>query len=730
VERGAACGDARRELMIARMEAKRSVPSLESLGFGELAPEGWLRRRLELQERGLGGHIEGLWPDLGPDSAWLGGSGEAWERGPYYLDGLVPLAFLLGETAIIARARGWAEAMLASAREDGSFGPASNLDWWPRTVALKALLAWHEATGDERYLGLMLRYCRYELERLDAEPLSGWAAARGSENALVALELWRRSGEPFLLKLARICLDQELPWDEVFASFPYARKTGAYLPRLPFRAAKALSFAMARLASRNAKPGEAAAPRPRATAKEAARLSSSKLFRHYHFTHNVNYAMAVKRPGLACALALAEGKREGPEAEEARAAALELADSGIESALRYHGLPLGIWTGDEHFSGTSPTQGIELCGIVELMHSLEVLVRLTGEARYADRLELLAFNALPAAFTEDMAGHQYLQQPNQVLVTRAARPWYDNGKEASLFGLEPEFGCCAANFHQGFPKLARSLWLGTEEGGLACAVYADCRARPRAAGGALVLVLRTGYPASSRVEIRVESEPQARTGAEAGVEFPLYLRVPLWAEGMACSVNGAAPELLGPPGSFARVGRDHGPWAPGDRLDIEIPLRLRVEEGQRGAVSIHRGPLLFALGLEEAWSSLRGDPPYDYREARPLSPSSRGSRWNYALVLDPADPGRCLEAREAAEPDLLFRRDAPPVSLIARARLVPSWRLRGASAGPLPRSPLEPGRRGLGPEEELSLVPYACARLRVAEFPWLAPQRARAGSSC
>jgi len=103
------------------------------------------------------------------------------------------------------------------------------------------------------------------------------------------------------------------------------------------------------------------------------------------------------------------------------------------------------------------------------MFSLETLVRWGGDARYADRLELLAFNALPAAFSEDMCGHQYLQQANQVLVTRARRRWYDNGPEATLFGLESEYGCCATNFHQGFPKLARSVWLATEGGGLACA---------------------------------------------------------------------------------------------------------------------------------------------------------------------------------------------------------------------------------------------------------------------
>ena len=686
------------------MDIKGRAPRLEALGFAELEAGGWVRARLRLQESGLGGHIEELWADLGPDSAWLGGKGEAWERGPYYLDGLVPLAFTLGDEAVVARARRWVEAMLASASPEGFFGPPTNLDWWPRTVALKALLSWHEATGDGRVLDLMNRYCAYQDRRLDAEPLSGWAAARGSENALAVLELWRITRDAGLLGLARKCLGQELPWPEIFRSFPYRKPTGAYLPRLPFRAAKALFLALARLAP-------AKEPLPRSSAAAAAREKGSRFFRTYHFTHNVDYAMAVKRPAVEYALARAEAEARGAplapaEDEAARRAAVALADAGIEAALRHHGLPTGIWSGDEHFSGSAPTAGIELCGIVELMRSLEVLLRETGEAKYADRLELLAFNALPAAFTEDMAGHQYLQQANQVLVTRARRPWYDNGPESSLFGLEPEYGCCAANFHQAYPKLARSLWLAAEGGGLALAVYADSRARPRAAGGRLALALRTSYPASGEAEILVEGGP-----GECA-DFPLYLRVPAWAEGMTVSVNASEPRPLGPPGTFARLPCEGG-WRAGDRVSISIPLAVRIEGRARGAVSVHRGPLLFALAPEESWSSLRGRPPFDYREARPRGP------WNRALVLDPADLASSFEPRVEPAPDLLFRRAAPPVSLIARVRRLESWRLRGAQAAYPPASPLDPASPLLGPEEEGRLLPYACARIRLAELPWV-----------
>ncbi len=65
-----------------------------------------------------------------------------------------------------------------------------------------------------------------------------------------------------------------------------------------------------------------------------------------------------------------------------------------------------------------------------------------------------------------MWAHQYDQQVNQAICQRSgAHVWTDNGPDANLFGLEPQFGCCAANMHQGWPKFAASLWMKTTEGG-------------------------------------------------------------------------------------------------------------------------------------------------------------------------------------------------------------------------------------------------------------------------
>ncbi len=146
---------------------------------------------------------------------------------------------------------------------------------------------------------------------------------------------------------------------------------------------------------------------------------------------------------------------------------------------RYHLMPNGVHSGDEHYAGTDPSQGTELCAVVEGMFSYEHLIAILGDPALADRLEKVAYNALPATFSGDMWAHQYDQQPNQVLCTRFPREWTTNGPDSNLFGLEPNFGCCTANIHQGWPKLAASLWMAMPEGGLAAVAYAPNEVRTK-----------------------------------------------------------------------------------------------------------------------------------------------------------------------------------------------------------------------------------------------------------
>ena len=93
---------------------------------------------------------------------------------------------------------------------------------------------------------------------------------------------------------------------------------------------------------------------------------------------------------------------------------LESAEHMVQLLDEYHGMVTGVFTGDECLAGKSPIQGTELCAVAEYMYSLEHLISITGKSHWGDRLEKIAYNALPATFSPDMWTHQYDQQVNQI----------------------------------------------------------------------------------------------------------------------------------------------------------------------------------------------------------------------------------------------------------------------------------------------------------------------------
>ena len=185
--------------------------SMAALPLGAVKPQGWLREQLEVVAKGLTGKLYTFWPDV-RDSAWRGGEGDGWERAPYYLDGLVPLAYLLENEELIAVCKEYIEWTLASQREDGFFGPEKNTDWWPRMVMLKVMIQYFTATGDMRVPEFMFDYFKYQYKNLEKQPMKDWAVARGAENMQAVVWLYNLTGSKFLLELLTKLNAQTLDW--------------------------------------------------------------------------------------------------------------------------------------------------------------------------------------------------------------------------------------------------------------------------------------------------------------------------------------------------------------------------------------------------------------------------------------------------------------------------------------------------------------------------------------
>lgn len=172
-----------------------------------------------------------------------------------------------------------------------------------------------------------------------------------------------------------------------------------------------------------------------------------------YFTHGVSgMAMALKEGGVRW-----RASGGDPAFHALTHRKLELMDL-------YHGQPTGMFAADEHLAGNNPSRGTELCSIVEVMFSLRVLHQVEGNISYIDRMERVAFNALPAALTEDMWGHNYLSTPNEITAERSPKKAFGDNENATIYGLADEFThvtpCCTANHNQGWcvETVLRCCW--------------------------------------------------------------------------------------------------------------------------------------------------------------------------------------------------------------------------------------------------------------------------------
>jgi hypothetical protein len=634
---------------VIRNRAPLAPSAFYFLPLGSIRPTGWLRDQLRIQANGLGGHLDEIWPDVGTNSGWLGGTGESWERGPYFLDGLIPLAHLLEDATLKAKAQRFFDWTLDHQAASGMFGPSSNDDWWPRMVMLKALIQYQELTDDPRVIPAMERYFRYQLKSLPTRPLRDWGRFRWQDQLLSVIWLYNRTGSPYLLDLAHLLQQQGYNWVAEFADFPYTKRTTAEFLKL----------------------------------EKGGGLKDSSLA-----THGVNNGQGVKTGPM---WSLVSGSAVD------RAGALKM----ISELDKYHGLPNGMFSCDEHLAGLNPSQGSELCTVVEFMFSLEQSLAITGDPALGDRLERLAFNALPGAFTDDMWAHQYNQEPNQVECSLHHKPWVSDGPESNLYGLEPNFGCCTANFHQGWPKFAASLFMLScaqdtdTQDGLVASVYAPCEIHTVVRGTPVHLVEETSYPFRGTVHITVNPA--------SPLEFPLQLRIPAWAAGTTIMVNEqAVPGAT--PGSFARLDRS---WKSGDRVEITFPMSPRTSRWFHDSVAIERGPLVFSYGIGEDWVKLRDRGRTADWQVFPTTP------WNYALMVDTDSPSKSISGTESLVGEGPFTARNTPVRLQLKARKLDEWRAEDGVADPIPQSPQTID----GPDETIELIPYAASKLRITAFP-------------
>jgi len=385
---------------------------------------------------------------------------------------------------------------------------------------------------------------------------------------------------------------------------------------------------------------------------------------------------------------------------------LDATERNYEKVMGIYGqFPGGGFAGDENCRPgyTGPRQGFETCGIVEFMHSFEMLTKISGNPLWADRCEELAFNSLPTALTPDLKALHYLTCANQVQLDKNNKaPEVENG--GNMFGYSPfeRYRCCQHNVSHGWPYYAEELWLATPDRGLCASLYAASTMKAKVGNGASVTIEeKTDYPFDQTVTFTIS--------ASQPVVFPLYLRIPRWCAKASAKINGKAVPFVSRPLSYVALERT---WKNGDKLTLQLPMQVTTRRWEKNSntLSVDYGPLTCSLKIGERWSRYDGRGDWYEYEVFPTTP------WNYGLVVNEKKPSKSFKVIHrhgplAAQP---FTPDAAPIELQVPARKIPAWKLDWYGlAGKLQPSPV----KSTEPVETVTLFPMGAARLRISSFP-------------
>ena len=649
------------------------------LPLAAVKPEGWLKDQLIIQAKGLTGYVDDFYMT---DSRWKGGndnnnvSGTKDSWAVSYLNGLVALAYILDDNRLKEKAQEYIEWIISSAQPDGWFGPPWEEGYEETTVcdpghqkrALWALLKYYEVTEDERIIPLATNFMEFMMKNVREWPENKWWGHGMMRTASLAYLLYNKTGNQELLEYVKYIHDESMDWASFFSDFPW--DTEALLnAKIPYHW--------------GARGKTAHGP-----------LLFGAL------THPANWYLLSKEKN-----------------------AKQAVYAGIQSLDDHHGQVGGRWSGDEHISGKRPTQGTELCGVMSGMGSMETLFTIFGDPAFLDRLELLAYNSLPGTITPDFWAHQYDQQANQVLVSDDEREWSTNPRCANIYGLSPHYPCCLFSMHRGYPGFVEHMWMATQDNGLVAAAYGPCKVTAKVADGVEVTIAEeTEYPFDGIIRFTIDlSDP---------CTFPLHFRIPGWAEGATLKTS---DKTINPKaGSICRLEKE---WQSGDMIELELPMKIRTETRYNQSVAVLRGPVYYSLRIGKKFNKVITTSYYcvpneiDFKgnadwEIRPTTP------WNYGLIINREDPGDYVTVKRnkighfpwADVGDIVYIdeegrftewTDEAPVILYVKGKKIPEWQLKNNSADDPPLGPVKSAE----PEEELILVPYGSARLRISEFP-------------
>ncbi|TBU30569.1 hypothetical protein BD309DRAFT_951719 [Dichomitus squalens] len=621
-----------------------------NLPLGTVKPAGWLHDQLVVQTNGLAGHEHDFY-DYVSDSDWIGGTSYysyLEEAGSYWFNGMVPNGVLLNDSTIQSQVQQFLDYVLDHQDSTGWLGPEVNTTkpryLWGRYPFFFGAIQMVEANPalTDRVVSALHKFVSLANTMLhNGEGLEDWARTRWEDFVMTLQWLYDfhpEGKEDLLIDTMKQLKYTGDPWEDVFKE--------EYFPKI---AVENLTNPFPELTWHGVNMAEGLKALPST----------------YRFTHNQSD--------------------------------LDVASKGWDLLFQYHGRPSGIYAADEYLAGLEAVRGTELCLVVETMFSGSYLYQVIGDPKFADRVERITYNALPAELTGDMWSRQYLQQQNQIAAKNMTpNPFPEDGPYSNVFGLEPNYPCCTVNHPQGWPKFISNAFVATPDQTSLVHVYLGPYSvnTTLANGNNVAVSVDTLYPFSDSLTTTI-------TAAKA---FTYYVRIPSWVSQGTISVNGGAARPVSPSNGLHAVSVNAGTT----KFTLDLPSDITIEERPHGSVAVHRGPLHYAFDIsrsqkvlaQNAQQPLAVDLEFDTTET-----------WQYAI-----DPSTLVFHGSTPSggklPSPVFDSGLPPFTITATACPI-DWEVAGDTFAAAP--PTNPTCTGA--VKNITLWPFGSTKLRISEFP-------------
>ncbi|HEY2394516.1 MAG TPA: beta-L-arabinofuranosidase domain-containing protein [Rudaea sp.] len=438
-------------------------PALTLVRFGETKPAGWMlgQMRADLDD-GLAGHYTEIsdtvnqrefvtrtadQPDASGNPGWWFGEHEG-----YYADGLFRLAWLSARQSVTLAAIARLEDALAAQDNAGYIGvypldyrlgaqDPNDGELWTQSRMFQAMLAWYEATGDQRILTAVdkaakLTLAAYEYRSYFDHP--GFAGGGGVSHGVAfsdTLEwLYRLTG------------------DDTYRS--------GYL------------WLYADYSNSNVRDNDLTPP----YLSDATRP---------WYSHTPHIAEALAMPAIAAAY--------GGPGEYAQAA------DQVLGKLRRYSNPGGGPVGDEAVAGRSGSFELtsEYCSMTETIASLNRLAQFRDAMETGDIAERIALNGAQGARLHPAAtAISYLTADNRLSATQTAM----YGDRLLYSASHLTAACCSLNSTRLLPYYVEGMWLKETGGaGLVARLYGASMLDTTIGGTPVHVVEETDFPFSDKV---------------------------------------------------------------------------------------------------------------------------------------------------------------------------------------------------------------------------------------